>query len=153
MLNHVFNYLCNYYNVNTEKFNLEELRRLASNDPNNILANEAYYEIHQVFSAIGRSSSKDMNLQRREKLDLYAMDHKFKPDFDVMYEAFLIHVEEQQVHATLIPIVKKGSLADNPFQGRGPRNVGTPFWLKTSTKLESIKHKYSTVPNFDSIED
>lgn len=135
LFNSIVDYLFTYYKLDKTENIVENLHTKAMNDPNNIAANESYYEISQLFSAFGRTSIKDMQKQRLEKLARYAEQHTFKPDMKVLYEAIVFCANMRRMDPTILRVVKKGMIDSNPYAEKGARNVGTPFWKRTSTKI------------------
>lgn len=159
LFNNIVDYLFDYYKLPKSSKVVDDLFKKAQDDPNNILLQETYYEINQLFSAFGHSSASNMQNDRLVKLMRYKDPKIFKADLKVMYEAVSLVAAESAQHVTVIDNVHKS--LDNPFQEKGDRNVGTPYWFKTSTRLNGVRveelsfdlannlyHKYSKDKNF-----
>lgn len=127
LFDHMLRYLCDYYGIKFNKSTLEELFVRASTNPNDILSNEAYYEIHQCFSAFGHSTVRGVQANRLKKLGYYADKKVYKPNLRVLYESILFVAKDSLVSAHVIDSVKKGHMSSDPFQSKGARNVGTPY--------------------------
>lgn len=135
LFDHILNYLCKYYNIKSSSKMLDTLQNEAMLDSNNILKNEKFYEMNQLFSAFGHTSTKGMQKSRLNKLMRYADDHIFQADMKILYDAIIICANKLRSDSYLINRIEK--LEDNPFQSKGIRNVGTPFWGRTNLKINN----------------
>lgn len=123
-------YLFNYYKIKPEEWVSGSIHKLAQANSNDVYANEKYYEISQLFTAFGHTSTNGMQKERLSKLNRYADKKIFKPDFRKLYEAIIFVANDSRMPVNIIDNIQKGY--DNPFVEKGDRNVGTPYWRKTS---------------------
>lgn len=134
----LISYLCRYYKVEAREDLVDVLQRQALEDTTNVLKNETFYEISQAFNAFGHTSvGESMTKERLEKLHRYADDHVFKPDMNILWEVVKFCANDAAQSSIVIDKISYKDPITNPFQEKGDRNVGSPYWMKTNVKLEN----------------
>lgn len=136
LINEIADYLFGYYGIPKNADSLSKLQEDALSNPNSIKDTEAFYEINQLFSAFGHTAVDGINEDRVKRVKLYKeRERVYNPHSKYHVMAMNIAIKMQ---SGVVPYIKGDvNQSNDPFTGIGPKNDGTPYWRKDTTKMSN----------------